>query len=115
METLILIILLVLFCAFLGAGGQIFLKLSSKEFSFNPLTWFTNYKFLIGIFLYAISAMLFVWSLKHANLSILYPIIATSYVWVTIFAVIFLKEPFPAIKWLGIGLIIAGVILITLK
>lgn len=113
MEPPILIILIVLFCALLGASGQLLFKLASPEFSFNPLTWFKNFYFLLGIFFYAISAILFVWALKYSNLSILYPIIATSYVWVTIFATLILKEPFPILKWVGIALIIIGVILIT--
>ncbi|MEM2089627.1 MAG: EamA family transporter [Candidatus Pacearchaeota archaeon] len=114
METSVFIILLlVLFCALLGASGQLLFKLASTEFSFNPLTWFKNFYFLLGILFYAIATVLFVWALKHGNLSILYPIIATSYIWVTIFASVLLKEPFTPLKWIGIGLIVAGVILIA--
>ncbi|MFH1289813.1 MAG: EamA family transporter [Nanoarchaeota archaeon] len=111
-NTSLLVILLVLFCALLGATGQLFFKLSSQGFSLNPLSWLKNYKFLVGAFLYAISAALFVYSLKHGNLSLLYPIIATSYIWVALFSTIILNEPFPVIKWLGIGLIIFGIFLI---
>jgi len=113
MQTPIYIILLVLFCALLAASGQLFFKLASTKFSLNPLTWFKNPFFLIGVFLYATSAVLFVWSLKHGDLSILYPIIATSYIWVTIFATAILKESFPPLKWIGIALIIVGIIIIT--
>ena len=113
MNTSAIIILLVLFCAFLGSAGQILFKLASKDFTLNPWSWVKNYKFLIGVFLYAISAILFVWCLKQGNLSILYPLIATSYIWVSIFSFFILKEPFPVIKWLGIGLIIAGIIFVT--
>ncbi|MEM4703232.1 MAG: EamA family transporter [Candidatus Pacearchaeota archaeon] len=113
MGTTTFVILLVLFCSLLGASGQLFFKLASPEFSFNPLSWLKNFYFLLGILFYAVATVLFVWALRHGNLSILYPIIATSYVWVTIFASLILKEPFPALKWMGIGLIIGGVILIT--
>lgn len=107
------IILLVLGCALLGAMGQIFFKLSSENFSFNPLELIKNYKFIIGALLYGFSAVLFVWTLKFGDLSILYPIIATSYIWVAIFSVILLNEPFPPLKWLGIGLIISGIAVIV--
>jgi drug/metabolite transporter (DMT)-like permease len=113
MNTPTIVILLVLFCAFLGSAGQIFFKLGSQDFSFNPLSWFKNYKFIIGVLLYAASAIIFVWCLKRGNLSVLYPVIATSYIWVTLFSVFILKEPFPVIRWLGVGLIIAGIILVT--
>lgn len=113
MSTSTAIILLVLFCAFLGSAWQVFFKLASKDFSFNPLSWFKNYKFLIGVVLYAVSAILFVWSFKQGNLSVLYPLIATSYILVSIFSFFVLKEPFPVMRWLGVGLIVAGIILVT--
>jgi multidrug transporter EmrE-like cation transporter len=113
MNTPTVIILLVLFCAFLGSAGQVFFKLASRELTSSPFSWISNWKFILGIFLYAVSAILFVWSLKQGNLSVLYPVIATSYIWVSIFSFFILKEPFPVIKWLGIGLIIAGIIMIT--
>lgn len=113
MDTPILIIILVLGCALLGATGQILFKLSSDNFSFNPLSWFKNIYFLLGITLYGLSAVLFVWSLKYGDVSLLYPIIATSYIWVTIFATLILNEEFPGIKWIGIILIITGIYVIT--
>ena len=89
--------------------------MASKEFSLNPLTWLKNIKFLIGITLYAISAILFVWALKYGKLSLLYPIIASSYVWTVLFAKLFLQETVTLYKWLGISLIIGGIVLIVLK
>jgi uncharacterized membrane protein len=108
-----LIISVVLLCALLGAVGQIFFKLSSENFSFNPVDLIQNYKFFIGAMFYASSALLFVWALKFGNLSLLYPIIATTYIWVTLFSMIFLNEQFPLFKWTGILLIIAGISLIV--
>ncbi|MEM2822397.1 MAG: EamA family transporter [Candidatus Pacearchaeota archaeon] len=113
MQTPIHIILLVLFCALLAATGQLFFKLAAAKFSLNPLTWIKNPFFIFGIIIYAVSAVLFVWSLKNGNLSILYPLIATSYIWTTILAAKILHEPFPPLKWLGIALIIIGIIIIT--
>ena len=108
-----LIVVVVLVCALLGAVGQIFFKMSSESFSFNPLELIQNYKFIIGAVLYASSALLFIWALKFGDLSILYPIIATSYIWVALFSVTLLSEPFPPLRWLGVGLIIAGISLIV--
>jgi undecaprenyl phosphate-alpha-L-ara4N flippase subunit ArnE len=56
---------------------------------------------------------MFIYTLKYGRLSILYPVLATSYIWVVLFSQIFLKEPFPAYKWVGIGLIIISVVIIT--
>jgi len=104
---------LVLSCAFLGSLGQLLFKLGSKSVSFNVLSWITNWHVILGMALYGISAILFITALKFGNLSILYPVIATTYVWVTFFSIIFLGESFPLIKWAGIALIISGIILIV--
>jgi uncharacterized membrane protein len=107
------IIAIVLFCAILAASGQIFFKLSSKSFSMDPTTWIKNPFFISGIILYATSAVLFIWTLKFGNLSVLYPLIATSYIWVSILSVWLLKEDFPLFKWIGVALIMLGILVIT--
>ncbi|MBA7622536.1 4-amino-4-deoxy-L-arabinose-phosphoundecaprenol flippase subunit ArnE [subsurface metagenome] len=104
---------LVLLCAFLGSLGQLLFKLGSKSISFNVLSWITNWQIMGGMALYGISSILFITALKYGNLSILYPIIATTYVWVAIFSVMFLREPFALTKWIGVALIIGGVISIV--
>ncbi|MEA2003526.1 MAG: EamA family transporter [archaeon] len=108
-ESKIALITLVAFCALIGATGQIFFKQASADISTDIKSWIYNYKLMIGITLYAIATIFFVAALKYGNLSILYPIIATSYIWVALFSKVFLHEPFPAFKWIGILLIIAGV------
>ena len=112
-EISVYIIILVLFCALIGATGQILFKLASKDVTTNPLDWLKNWKFVLGAGLYALSAVLFVWSLKNGDLSILYPIIATSYIWVIIFSIGFLGESFPLFKWIGIMLILAGIVIVV--
>ncbi|HRZ85173.1 MAG TPA: EamA family transporter [Candidatus Paceibacterota bacterium] len=107
-----IVYLVVLFCALLGALGQVFFKLGSKTFELSTNLIY-NWQFLIGLFLYGIATLIFVTMLKYGNLSVLYPIIATSYIWVGLFSVLFLKESFPMFKWVGIFLIIAGVVIIT--
>jgi drug/metabolite transporter (DMT)-like permease len=113
MQTKMYVILLVAFCALLGAAGQVFFKLSSKSLSFNLLSLATNWKLIIGLVLYGLATVLFLIMLRQGNLSILYPIIATSYIWVALFSTIFLQEAFPAYKWAGVLLIIGGVIVIV--
>ncbi len=63
--------------------------------------------------LYGVSAVIYVWALKYGRLSLLYPITSLSYVWVSLLSVKFLKENMNNYKWIGISLIILGVILIT--
>ena len=109
MPSKLAIIALVAFCALLGAAGQIFFKLSSGSLALSFSSIFTNWKLFLGLTLYGLATIGFLIALKYGDVSILYPIIATSYVWVTIFATVFLREAFPAYKWLGILFIILGV------
>lgn len=109
MKIDLIIILVVLFCALLGAVGQIMLKLASEKYSFNPLSWFTNWYLITGMLLYGLGAFLFVWSLKFGEVSIIYPIFATSYIWVSLFAYIYLGESFGLSKIGGVFLIVLGI------
>lgn len=104
---------LVLIAAFLGAVGQLFFKVGAVQLSRDWISWLINWKLLVGLAFYAIATILFLYVLKSAPLSIAYPIIATSYIWVSLLAAVFLGEPFPIYKWFGIFLIISGIIIIT--
>jgi len=48
-------------------------------------------------------------SLKYGELSVLYPIIALSFVWVNIISFELLGESLNTFKWAGVSLIIIGV------
>jgi hypothetical protein len=54
-------IFLAVFCAFLGALGQLLFKLGSSSIEFNFSSWLTNIKILGGVALYGLSAI----SFKH--------------------------------------------------
>ena len=107
-------ILIVAFCSILGALGQVFFKLSSKYVTLDILSWVTNWRLIIGLTLYGIATIAFIWTLRSANLSILYPVVATSYIWVAVFSTFFLGEPFMWYKWFGIAAILLGVSIIVL-
>ena len=113
METKMWPVALAVCCAFMGSLAQLLFKLGSASVQFNLWTWVTNFRVLGGMTLYGFSAVLFVVALKHGNLSVLYPIIATSYVWVAIISFKILDEPLSMPKWFGIALILGGVMLIV--
>lgn len=66
---------------------------------------------LLGIVLYALSMIVWVFALKKYNLSRAYPLLSLGYVAVYLFASVWpgINESFSAQKSLGIGLIIFGV------
>ena len=49
-------------------------------------------------------------SFRGGEVSVLYPIIATSYIWVSFLSIFFLNEIMNIFKWLGVAFIIAGIV-----
>lgn len=105
---------LVILAAFLGSLGPIYLKKSAKDFSLNLKKQITNYNLIIGLAFYAVGTVLFIPALRGGELSVLYPLVATTYIWVSLLSVKFLKEKMNKYKWLGIFIIIIGVTFIGL-
>jgi drug/metabolite transporter (DMT)-like permease len=50
--------------------------------------------------------------LRDGELSILYPVISLTYVWVTLLSVYFFKERVSALKLLGVMVVVIGVAVI---
>ncbi len=69
----------------------------------------SNYHLFGGVSLYALGTVLFIPALKGGDLSILYPFVALTYIWVSLLSVKFLGEKMNFMKWMGISLIIVGV------
>jgi len=107
------IILLTALSAFIGSIGQVEFKRGSEGLQFDIQALLTNYHLLAGLFIYVLSTLIYIYALSKEQLSIVYPIIATSYIWTTLFAWMFLKEPINPTNWAGITLIFLGVTLIS--
>ncbi len=107
------ILLLTALAAFIGSIGQLEFKQGANNLQFDIKMLLTNYHLIAGVAVYALSTVLYVYALNKENLSILYPIIATSYIWTLIFSKIFLKEPVGLTSWAGVFFILLGVALIA--
>jgi len=70
---------------------------------------FTNPAIFSGYCLYAVFTALFVFALRHGELSVLYPLISLGYVWVAIIGVVAFHEAMNPLKLAGIAIIMAGV------
>jgi multidrug transporter EmrE-like cation transporter len=68
-----------------------------------------NLPLMGGYCLYGISTVLLVIALKDGELSLLYPVIALTYVWVTVLSFLIFHDQINQWKLLGIALIVAGV------
>ena len=109
-----LAIFIVLACTLLVAIAQYLIKLGANRLSHAGLMAtligiFTIPQLFAGYCLYAVFTVLFVFALRHGELSILYPLIALGYVWVTITAVMAFHESMNPYKLVGLLVIISGV------
>ena len=107
------ILLLTALAAFIGSIGQLEFKQGANNLQFDIKLLLTNYHLIAGVVVYSVSTVLYVYALNKENLSILYPIIATSYIWTLLFSKIFLKEPVGLTSWAGVFFILLGVALIA--
>ena len=107
------IILLTALAAFIGSIGQLEFKRGADNLQFDIKLLLTNYHLIIAVAVYALSTVLYVYALSKGQLSILYPIIATSYIWTLMFSKIFLKEQISLTGWAGVFFILLGVTLIA--
>ena len=103
---------MVLSCTFLTSTAQLFYKYASETLEFNFLSLITNYNLLLGMLLYAIGGTILILSFRGGEVSVLYPIIATSYIWVSFLSIYFLGESMNPFKWIGVFTIMAGIILV---
>ncbi|MEW5896858.1 MAG: EamA family transporter [Nanoarchaeota archaeon] len=105
---------LVALATVIGSFGALLLKIASAKVTRNPLSFLKIGKIYGGIFLYGISALIFIYALRFGELSVLYPLAGLSYIWTSLLSIKFLNEEINLYKWLGIFLIILGVIFIGL-
>jgi len=108
-------VVLVLIAAVITALGPIYLKKSTDGgFSFKPKKLVKNRHFIKGVLLYFASTLIFIPALKGGEVSILYPIASTTYIWVCLFSTKLLGEKMNLMKWSGIALIILGAVFVSI-
>jgi len=104
----------------LGAIAQILLKNGTLQQKGDGMADIviaisSNSHMFAGYALYGVSALLMIAALKYGELSILYPIIAMTYVWVTILSVLIYAETVSLLKFVGLASIVTGVAVLGLS
>ena len=102
-------VLLVFACTVLGAAAQILMKVGMAHFEPTVRAIVTNVPLIAGYALYGINTLMLVLALREGELSMLYPIIALTYVWVTLLSYGLLHERPNLYKNAGIVTIVVGV------
>jgi uncharacterized membrane protein len=104
---------IVVICTIFTTIGQLLFKQSSVTFSWNVLSILTNYSLILGFLSYGLGALLLILSLRYGKLSVIYPFVALTFVWVAIGSYFFFNESFTVVKVLGILFIILGTVYIS--
>ncbi len=102
-------VFIALFGIAVGAFGPIFMKKASSDIHRDLRSILKSKNLLYGILIYGAATAIFIPALKFGELSLIYPLVATSYIWVSLLSVKYLGEKMNKYKWLGIMLIIVGV------
>ena len=115
---------LVLGCTVFAAAAQVLMKFGANhpmpELPLaDPANWVPlalaimgNVPLFLGYAMSAGTAFLLILALRDGELSMLYPIIAMTYVWVNLLSMYFFQEKMNLWKAMGIALVIGGVALL---
>ena len=103
----------------LSALGGLTLKVGAVEIHYDTplaeIAWqlLTNWKVWVGSLCYLIPLLIWIYMLKKVDLSFLQPLFSLVYVVTPVLAVVFLHEQAPMLRWVGIAVIIVGVIIVS--
>lgn len=116
-------VVLALASVFLATAGQLMLKSGMTRVGYigsvrleRPLqvlgevvrTW----QVLLGLTLFALSAVTWLVVVSRIPLSLAYPFAGITYVLLLLFSKFVLREQVPHLRWLGVALIVAGIVLV---
>jgi drug/metabolite transporter (DMT)-like permease len=88
-------------------GGQLTLTGDSlKQIAMTVLVW-------VGLGVFAISAVLWIFALSRTSLSFAYPFAALGYVIIVAASILFLGEHVPPLGWAGVACIVVGILLVA--
>ena len=103
-------IYLMILCTIFTSLGQIFWKYGVVKIDPSHYFTFFNFPFMLGFFSYGISGLFMLSAFKKGELSILYPIIATSYVWIALISpILFPTDSYTVWNIVGVGVILISV------
>lgn len=102
--------LLMIACTIFTSLGQLLWKAGSLRIDLSAPLTILNLPFLLGFVSYGMGAVLMIAAFKSGELSLLYPLMASSYVWVSMVASYFFPgDSMNVLKWIGIFLILFSV------
>jgi multidrug transporter EmrE-like cation transporter len=124
LSSLVKSILLILLSIVIAIGGQVLLKIGMNQISSDEILSFVGVrnfflavlkspKVMTGLFLYGLSAVVWLIILTRVDLSFAYPMIGISYIFMLFISKFLLNEQVSPLRWIGAVVISIGVVIIT--
>ena len=113
-----LVIFITLIAALIASAAQLLFKKGLHRKIEGLSDFFALLKkptMLIGILGYGLSLAVYLYALKQAPLSFVYPTFASTFIFIFIISRVWLHEKFNAMRALGIALIFIGILVISLS
>ena len=114
MTTPVSSIVLVLVASVIGSAGAVFLKSGAMNLQPNLSSIIFNWRLALGIITYLLSSVLFVKGMSNGELSVLFPMVSLGYICTLAWSRLFFHEVITRAKVIGIGLILAGIVFLSL-
>jgi multidrug transporter EmrE-like cation transporter len=105
-------IVLVLIASFIGSFGAVFLKSGATKLARDWRALALNWRLGAGVVFFVLSSAFFVAGVRKGELTVLYPMVSLGYIWTLFWSRLFFGEPFTRTKFLGLGLILCGIVLL---
>jgi drug/metabolite transporter (DMT)-like permease len=105
--------LLVFTASVVGSFGAVFLKLGAAKLT-KSLWSFFNTRLALGVALFLGSSVFYSLGIRGGQISVLYPMVSLGYVWTLLWSRLFFNESFTRQKFLGLALILLGVVFVGL-
>lgn len=98
------------------SGGQLLFKVAARSFvgADSFIKGLLSPVLILALIVYAGVTIIWVWQLSLIDLSRAYPFMALSFVFVPLLSALMLDETIGMYYWLGISLIVVGVIVVQL-
>jgi drug/metabolite transporter (DMT)-like permease len=112
------VIFITLIAALIASFAQILFKnsmVSTLSGIRSILRLFLKKKVILGFTGYIISLAIYLYALKAAPLSVVYPTFASSFIFITLLSAIFLKERINKTRLAGVVLVFIGIVIIGIS
>lgn len=107
-------IALVLVASVIGSVGAVFLKSGALVLQPTLSSIIFNWRLVLGVATYMLSSVLFVKGMSRGELSVLFPMVSLGYICTLAWSRLFFQEMITRAKILGVGLILIGIVFLSL-